>query len=59
MIPSMPPAETLYRLAMLAETRRKAQDRTVGPNSMAEHLEFVRNGYLIANTMAEREAQNE
>ena len=58
MIPSMPSSETLYRLAKMAKDRAQSLDRPIGPNSMADHLNHIGNRYLVALTMAEREAQN-
>lgn len=52
---TMPPADVLYRLAKRAKDRAKAEERETGPNSTAETLNRIGNGYLIANTEAERE----
>lgn len=52
---TMPPAETLYSLAVRLDRRARELTKVVGSNSDAEHLEFVRNLVLIANTDAERE----
>ena len=50
---TMPPADVLYRLAKRAKDRAKAEDQSIGPNSTAETLNRIGNGYLIANTQAE------
>lgn len=55
---TMPPAEVLYRLAKKAKDRAKLLDCSIGPNTAAEHLNRIGNGYLIANTEAEREAEH-
>jgi hypothetical protein len=53
---TMPPEDVLYRLAQRAKAKAKLLEVEKGSNGLAEHLNHVGNGYLLANTQAVREA---